>query len=324
MTRLRVFGAVTCALLVVLAAVPVRTGAATLTTIRVGRASPESFLFALLDVGAAEHIWDRVGLNLDMSAFKSDSQQQQAFVAGQLDFAIGSGPSMGYRAKGVPAIAVAEMYGSPANMCVVVSDGGPIKSVGDLKGKTVTVSSSGSLTDWLVHETSREQGWGSDGIISLGMGEVQPRIIAMNNGQTAATVVDLSVGYRLEDIHQGHVLMSFGFIKNFITHVIFASNDMVQSHPDTVQRFLRGWFMTVAYAKTHKTETVADGAAALHQTPAVIAKLYDVEIGGLSKDGTFDDAAVANVDKSLQELGITDSTPDPKTLYTTRFVPVKV
>jgi ABC-type nitrate/sulfonate/bicarbonate transport system substrate-binding protein len=118
--------------------------------------------------------------------------------------------------------------------------------------------------------------------------------------------------------------MSFGFIKNFITHVIFASDAMVANHPDTVQRFLRGWFMTVAYAKAHKPETVAAGAAALHQTPAVIAKLYDVEIGGLSNNGTFDEAAVATVDKSLEELGITDSTPDPKTLYTTRFVPVKV
>lgn len=144
MTRLRLLAALACALLVIVAAVPQRSEAATLTTIRVGRASPESFLFALLDAGVAEHIWERVGLNLDMSAFKSDSQQQQAFVAGQLDFAIGSGPSMGYRAKGVPAIAVAEMYGSPANMCVVVSDNGSVKSV----------------------------------------------------------------GYRLEDIHQGHVLMS--------------------------------------------------------------------------------------------------------------------
>lgn len=321
MTRARaILAAAACALL----ALPGRGGAADLTTIRVGRASPESFLFAMLDVGVAAHIWERVGLNLEMPAFKSDSQQEQAFVAGQIDFALGSGPAMGYRTKGVPAIAVAEMYGAPANMCLVVSDNGPVKNAGDLKGKTVTVSSSGSLTDWLVHETSREQGWGNDGINSLGMGEVQPRIIAMNNGQTAGTVVDLSVGYRLEDIHQGHVLMSFGFIKNFITHVIFASDDMVANHPDIVQRFLRGWFMTVAYAKTHKAETVAAGAAALKQSPALIAKLYDVEVGGLSSNGTFDEASVASVDRSLQELGITASTPDPKTLYTTRFVPVKV
>jgi len=324
MMQRRTFVAIAGALLAVPAALPVRSGAAAPDTIRVGRASPESFLFALLDLGVTANIWDKVGLNLEMSAFKSDSQQQQAFVAGQLDFALGSGPSMGYRAKGVPAMAVAEMYGAPANMCVVVAPNGPVKSVGDLKGKTVTVSSSGSLTDWLVHEMSREQGWGPDGITSLGMGEVQPRVIALNNGQTAATVVDLSVGYRLEDIHQGHVLMSFGFIKNFITHVIFASNDMVASHPALVQRFLRGWFMTVAYAKSHKAETVASGAAMFHTAPAIMAKLYDVEIAGLSNDGTFDDPSVAAVDKSLQELGITDSTPDPKTLYTTRFVPVKV
>src|ERR1017187_7408088 len=104
------------------------SGAATPDTIHVGRASPESFLFSLLDGGVDAHIWDKVGLNLVMSAFKSDAQQQQAFVAGQLDFGFGSGPAMGYRAKGIPAIAVAEMYGAPSNMCIVVAANSPIKS----------------------------------------------------------------------------------------------------------------------------------------------------------------------------------------------------
>ncbi len=293
-------------------------------TIRVGRASPESFLFAMLDVGVDANIWQRFGLDLQMSAFNSDAQQQQAFAAGQLDFALGSGPSMGYRAKGVPAIAIAEMYGAPANMALIVAPNGPIKSLGDLKGKTVTVSSAGSLTDWLVHEMAREQGWGPDGITSLGMGAIEPRIATMDSGEMAGTVADLSVGYRLEDQNKGRVLQSFGFIKNFITHVIFASDAMIATHPDIVQRFLKGWFTTVAYAKSHKAETVKSGAAALHQSEALCGKLWDTEVPGLSNNGAFDPQSVATVAASLKELGIVDTVPDPKTLYTARFVPVKV
>jgi ABC-type nitrate/sulfonate/bicarbonate transport system substrate-binding protein len=319
---MRIVAAVLSALLVLVAAIPARAAAP--DTIHVGRASPDSFLFALLDLGTDAHIWDRVNLKPVMSAFKSDAQQQQAFVAGELDFGLGSGPAMGYRSKGIPAMAVAEMYGSPSNMCVIVAQNSPIKTPRDLKGKTITVSSAGSLTDWLVHETSREQGWGNDGITSLEMGAIEPRIIAMNAGQTAGAVADLSVGYRVEETHEGRVLMSFGLIKHFITHAVFASDSMIANHPDIVQRFLRGWFMTVAYARSHKAETVASAVAALHQSPAVASRLYDEELPGLSNNGAFDTQSVAAVAASLKELGIMDSVPDPKTLYTTRFTPVKI
>ncbi|MGA2394344.1 MAG: ABC transporter substrate-binding protein [Candidatus Lustribacter sp.] len=287
-----------------------------------GRASSESFLFALIDVGIAEHIWDKVGIVVVPAEFESDAQQQQAFAAGRIDAGFGSGPAMGYRVKGVPAIGVAEMYGAPANMAIVVPPASPIKSVSDLKGKTLSISSAGSLTDWLVHETSREQGWGPDGIQELAIASAVPRIATMDSGQTAGTVIDLSGGYRLEDSGKGRVLESFGFIKHFVTHVIFASDAMIADRPDTVSRFLRGWFMTVAYVKTHKTVTVRDSAAALHLNEALVAKLYDVEVAALSPNGTFDPASVAAVAASLKELGILDTVPDPKTLYTNRFVPV--
>lgn len=321
LTQRCIFAALAAALVFV-SAVPAT--AAPLDTVRVGRASPESFLFALLDVGVDAHIWDKVGLKLEMSAFKSDAQQQEAFTAGELDFGFGSGPAMGYRSKGVPATAVAEMYGAPSNMAIVVAQNSAIKNVSDLKGKIVTVSSAGSLTDWLVHEMSREQGWGPDGIQSLGMGAVEPRIIMMNSGGSAGTLVDLSVGYRVEEAKEGRVLMSFGFIKHFITHVIFAHDSLVANRPDLVQRFVKGWFMTVAYVKTHKAETVASAAAALKQSPALIARLYDTEVPGLSNDGAFDAQSVATVASSLKELGIMDTVPDPKTLYSSRFVPVKL
>jgi ABC-type nitrate/sulfonate/bicarbonate transport system substrate-binding protein len=207
-------------------------------------------------------------------------------------------------------------------MAIVVPPASPIKSVSDLKGKTLSISSAGSLTDWLVHETSREQGWGPDGIQELAIASAVPRIATMDSGQTAGTVIDLSGGYRLEDSGKGRVLESFGFIKHFVTHVIFASDAMIADRPDTVSRFLRGWFMTVAYVKTHKTVTVRDSAAALHLNEALVAKLYDVEVAALSPNGTFDPASVAAVAASLKELGILDTVPDPKTLYTNRFVPV--
>lgn len=296
---------------------------ATLDEIHVGRAVSTSFPFAALEVGENAHIWEQVGLKLDISSFKGDAQLQDALTAGQIDFGLGSGPAMGYRAKGVPAIAVAAIYGPPTDMAIVVAENGPIKSVADLKGKKLGVTTSGSLTDWLVHELSRKEGWGSNGIQSVAMGSTEARVSALEAGQIAGSVQDIGVGYELQAQGKGKVLETFGdFVKNFETHVIFATNDMVNNHSDIVRRFLRGWFMTVAYMRTHKAQTVRAIAPVLGESDAIVGELYDNDMPAFSSDGTWDPVAVDAVAKSLKALGIMNTEPNPQTLYTSKFVPV--
>jgi NitT/TauT family transport system substrate-binding protein len=299
--------------------------AADLTTVRVGRAIVNSFPFAMLELGQDAHIWEKVGLKVDISSFKGDGQLQQALTAGSVDFGLGSGPAMGYRAKGVPAIGVAVMLGAPTDMAIMIAPNGGIKNVNDLKGKTLGVTTSGSLTDWLVHELSRQRGWGSDGITSLAMGSTEARLAAMQTGQIAGSVGDIGVAYELEEQGKGKLFQTFGnFVTKFETHVIFASDDMVNKHPDVVQKFLKGWFMTIAYAKTHKAETIKSTKVVLQESDAVLSKLYDNDMPSLSSNGEFDPASVAAVAKSLKDLGIMDTDPDPKSLYTPKFVPVKI
>jgi NitT/TauT family transport system substrate-binding protein len=293
--------------------------------IRVGRAVVNAFAFATLEVGVDAHIWDKVGLKLDISSFKGDGQLQQGMTAGSVDFGLGSGPAMGYRAKGVPALAVATMFGAPSDMGIIVAMNSPVKSVADLKGKKLGVTTAGSLTDWLVHELSRRQGWGSEGIESVAMGSTEARVAALESGEIAGTVQDVGIGYELEGQNKGKVFQTFGnFVQKFETHVIFATDDMINKHPDTVQRFLKGWFMTVAYMRTHKPETVKSIAKVLQEPEPIVGKLYDNDMAGMSSDGAWDLASVTAVAKSLKELGIMDSEPDPKTIYTSKFVPVKI
>lgn len=293
--------------------------------IRVGRAVVNAFAFAVFEVGNDAHIWDKVGLKLDIASFKGDAQLQQGMTAGSIDFGLGGGPAMGYRAKGVPAIAIATMYGAPSDMGIIIAQNSAIKSVADFKGKKIGVTTSGSLTDWLVHELSRRQGWGSDGIDSIAMGSMEARVAALQSGEIAGTVQDVGVGYELESQGKGKVFNNFGnFVQKFETHVIFASDDMIAKHPDIVKRFLKGWFMTVAYMRTHKAETVKSIAPVLGEPPAIVARLYDNDMPAMSSDGAWDPASVAAVAKSLKELGIMDTEPDPKTIYNANFVPVKI
>ena len=84
--------------------------------IRFGKSVPNSFAFSTAEIGIDNKIWDQEGIELAVSAFRGDAQMQQALTAGAIDVAVGSGPGLGFRAKGVPAIGVAAMYGPPSNL----------------------------------------------------------------------------------------------------------------------------------------------------------------------------------------------------------------
>jgi NitT/TauT family transport system substrate-binding protein len=294
-------------------------------TVRVGRAIATAFVFTVPEIGQAAHIWDSVGIKVQVTSFNGDGKLQDGLASGAVDVGLGSGPAMGYHAKGVPATAVAAMYGAPYDMALIVGPQGTVKSLNDLKGKKIGVTTAGSLTDWLVRQLSLKQGWGPDGIDSLPMGATQARVAALQSGQIAGTVQDIGIGLQLEAEGKGKVLQTFGnIVQKFYTHVIFARDDMIEKRPDVLARFLKGWFKTVAYMKTHKAETVKIAAPILGESESVVSRLYDAAMPGMSTNGAWDLASIEAVRKSLVELGISDTEPPINSMYTSKFVPVKI
>jgi NitT/TauT family transport system substrate-binding protein len=146
-------------LLLAASALPSAPGATAAETLRVGKAVAEAFSFVPLDIGMRKGFFAKQGLDIESIAFTGDARMQQAMASDSLDIALGSGPAMAFIVKGAPIKAVAAMAGPPLLLAILVRPDGP-KSAADLKGKKISVSTAGSLTYWLVSETSRRQGWG--------------------------------------------------------------------------------------------------------------------------------------------------------------------
>src|SRR6266566_1904431 len=68
-----------------------------------------------------------------------------------------------------------------------------------IEGKRIGVTTAGSLTDWLVRELSRQQGWGSDGIQIVALGQMQVRLAAIQRGELDGMVIEAATGYELEE-----------------------------------------------------------------------------------------------------------------------------
>jgi ABC-type nitrate/sulfonate/bicarbonate transport system substrate-binding protein len=295
-----------------------------LDKIRFGKSVPNSFAFSTADIGIDAKIWQQENIDLAISAFRGDAQMQQALTAGAVDVSVGSGPGLGFRAKGVPAIGVAAMYGPPANLALTVLARSPIKTVADLKGKRIGVTTLGSLTDWLTRKLSQQQGWGPEGIVVLPLGAVPARLAAMERNELDGMVIESATGYELEEQGKGRNILLFGDIeKHFYTHVIFATDEIIEKRPELLRRFLRGWFKTVAYMKANKAAAVKSGAKAIEVRESIVSKVYDTQIGNFSLDGAWDLQAIEVLRHSFKELGILDVAPDAKTIYNDKFVPVK-
>ncbi|MGA7487063.1 MAG: ABC transporter substrate-binding protein [Xanthobacteraceae bacterium] len=290
--------------------------------LRVGKAVPEAFSFVPLDIGMRKGLFAKNGLEIESVAFAGDARMQQAMASDSLDIALGSGPAMAFIVKGSPIKAVAAMAGPPLLLAIVVRPDGP-KDVADLKGRKISVSTAGSLTYWLVSETSRRQGWGPKGIDIAPMGAMPGQIAAMKRGDIDGAIMDIGNAFELEKRGEGRILVRFTDIKDFHIHVIFATDKLIAERPEAVRGFLRGWFETIAFMRKNKAETVAIAKEVTNKDEAITARVYDELMPMFSDDGKFSPSALATLAKSYVELQLLPTEPDPAKLYTEAFLPGK-
>ena len=304
----------------------VQTGSAfAAQKLRIGKSIGSSFPFSAADLAKQKGIFDTFGIDAEISVFRGDGQMQQALAAGTLDIGLGSGPSMGYAAKGVPAIAVAALASEPRNMSLVVLKNGPIQSIDDLKGKRVGVTTAGSLTDWLTRRLSESKGWGANGIEVTPMGEMRTRLAAMKSGELAGSVNSIQESWNLVENGEGRLLATFGdAVPQFHTHVIFAHRTLIKDNPDLLRAFLKAWFTTAKYMKENRADTVKSIAVTMQIPEKIIDLSYDYEMQMLSMDGAFNPQAIEIIRRSLKDLDILDRVPEASELFQPGFSPVKL
>ena len=204
------------------------------TKLRVGKAQAQTFAFVPADVGVETGIFKKHGLDLEISAFGGDARMLQALAADGIDIALGGGPTLANIVKGTPMLGVAALANEPRTIMLVVLKDGPVKTDDDLKGRTVSVSTAGSLTYWLAQELSQSKGWGKDGIKIAPLGTATAQAAALKTRQIDGVVTETSTVFTLEEEGVGRILVRFGDrIKDFHVHAIFRAQGSDREEPGT-------------------------------------------------------------------------------------------
>jgi NitT/TauT family transport system substrate-binding protein len=293
--------------------------------LRVGKAVAENWGNVPLNIGLQFGIFEKHGLDVEEIIFAGGAKLAQAVTAGAVDIALSGGPDFTYIAKGTPEIAVGTIADTAAFMGISVGSQSTAHTIDDLRGKKLGVTSAGSTTYWLVEQLNRAKGWtGTDRAnpVIIG-GSATVGFAALKTGETDAHVGGTSTGYQLEERGEGRLLIDCSeYVPPIELYVIFATTDLIQRNPEAVRGFLKGWYDSIAFMKSHKAETIPLAAKVMGYTPGVATRMYDTLMTRFSTDGQFHPQALDTLRRSFIDLKtVDDPSLDMSKFYTTAFLP---
>jgi ABC-type nitrate/sulfonate/bicarbonate transport system substrate-binding protein len=320
--RMKIVAASLARIAVLAAILPGAALSAGAETLRVGKAGRTAFSFVPLDIGMQTGIFKNNKLDIQEASFGGDAKVQQAMAADSIDIGLGSGPGLAFIAKGSPIKGIAAMAGPPLLFALVVRSDGKVKTPDDLKGRKVGISTVGSVTSWIIHEVSRQKGWGNDGMEQVPIGEDAARVAALKSGALDAAIVNLAVALNYQQQGGGKIILRFAdLVKDFHIHVIFATDKTIAQNPEALRNFLKGWFETIAHMRAQKEETVKIAAGVMSTDATTTAAIYDELMPMFSDDGKFNPKALDTLRRSFVEMKTLVIEPDMAKLIDSRFLP---
>jgi ABC-type nitrate/sulfonate/bicarbonate transport system substrate-binding protein len=297
-------------------------GAQAADKIRVGKAVPYIFSFAVVEIGQEKGFFARNGLDVESIGFQGGAKLHQGMITDAVDMGLSSGADLAVVARGDYATAVGAMAGPPLLMGILVGKDSPIKTLDDLKGKKIGIGTVGSLTHWLSLELARTRGWGPEGIQVVAVGGSVPALhAALKMGNVDALMESASQGLTLEEKGEGRLLSPVNYVQDFHIHMFFATKKFMAAHPDQITRFLKAWFETIDFMHADKAETVRMARKITNNSEAVENKEYDTVMPMFSRDGKFNPKALATLSRSFVDLKLLEAEPDMSKLVTEKYLP---
>jgi NitT/TauT family transport system substrate-binding protein len=291
-------------------------------SLRVAKSLPDLFAYTPIDVGLAIGAYQRAGVELEVISFSGSSTMHRAMVAGTLDIALGGGVTMVNIAKGEPALGIAQTVGPPVELGIMTYWDSDIRTLDDLKGKTVGIATKGSPTEWMLLELCRLKGWPLDAIRTAAIGGSVAYIAGLRARTVDAVCGDIALAFRLEPEKQVRLVAPCSeYVSSFIMHTNYASLPVIKSKPEEIRAFNKGWFEAVAFMKANRAETLRITNPVTTLPPGAAERNYDLVMPHFSDTGRFDPKGLATLARSFVQLGSIAKEPDMSKLYTEEFLP---
>jgi NitT/TauT family transport system substrate-binding protein len=261
-------------------------------------------------------------LDVQITQFRGGPATQEALASGAIDIStIAPGAAALAIAKGVHEKIVAlSVPPTPQGWYILVPTASSIKSMAELKGKTVGVTQKGSLTDFWVQQVAAKAGITVQ-TIPLGASAVMP---ALKAKQVDAAILWPIFSYKgLADGDFRSIDDLGATMEPSVSEGWAASNELIQNRPAVLRRWLEANAKAIVYLQSHENWAIGFLKHYFDEKDDDVIKLVlDNFIRRINPDGVMKPEWMkASLDLAASAGMETKLTADQ--IFSTAFTPIK-
>lgn len=212
-------------------------------------------------------------------------------VAGNFDFSASAGTVSTAIARNLPLKIVLIHTFKPAFWIYAREN---IKSLRQLRGKKLAVSSLGGLSHTLAKLAFRKAGMDPDkDVVMLAAGTTDIRLAALQSGAVEAAVLNAPGKFKAKKAGLNEVLF-IGEQMDSLSGGIATTVRMIRTRPETVQGFVSAALKGHKYFLSAREGTIPFMVKYMKVDPGMARNLYETTIGMFTEDGTAGEEFMRN------------------------------
>ncbi|MGH7770036.1 MAG: ABC transporter substrate-binding protein, partial [Candidatus Binatia bacterium] len=247
------------------------------------------------------------GLDVELVAMPS-GVGTQALIGGNVEFSTLGGASLPPILRGAPMRFLFATFSRPMFWLYAKPE---IRSIADLKGKKVGISSLGSGPDSILRDLLKKHGMdGGRDVVILPVGSGTARFYALQAGSVDASMLSIPAIFMAQDAGFRQLV---SFVEQDLVELqgsILAPQQILESEPALAEKFVRGSLKGFITFRDNRAATVQVLMKFLRLKEDMVAKIYDIFKPGMTPDGTINEALQRkSIEHIIERVGVKEPPP---------------
>ena len=244
----------------------------------------------------------------------------QALLGGSVDYTSASGSTIAAAVRGIPVKLVFIASAKPQFDLIAQPQ---IRSVADLKGKNVGISSRGGAIDLLTQLIVQKNGLvPNKDVISLVIGGQEDTVLALRAGRIAAALLTPPRPLILQREGFNRIAYSGDYMPTYPSGGIGVTDEKIKTAPNDVLAFVKGSVRGLQYARQNRAETIKILSDYFRlKDQALSEQLFDLYLSRLPANGSADEAWMKGaIEFTQKSLGGASKEVTPSQVFDFSFV----
>jgi NitT/TauT family transport system substrate-binding protein len=247
------------------------------------------------------------GLDVELVAMPS-GVGTQALIGGNVKFSTLGGASLPPILRGAPMRFLFATFSRPMFWLYAKPE---IRSIADLKGKKVGISSLGSGPDSILRDTLKKHGLdGGRDVAILPVGSGTARFYALQAGSVEAAMLSIPAIFMAQDAGFRELV---SFVDQDLVELqgsILTTNQLLESEPALAERFVRGSLKGFLTFRDNRPAAIQVLSKFLRLKEDMVVKIYDRFKPGMTPDGTINEALQRkSIEHIIERVGVKEPPP---------------